>query len=87
MSDQTFKKKPIRVQGKEKSKGENLRGRRLCSKEKRDHIQPQGKLGPMWDGPYKVTSAQKNRSYTLETIEGRPIPRTWNTKNLKRFHF
>ena len=30
----------------------------------------QGKLGPNWEGPYRVTSWQRNGTYHLETLEG-----------------
>ena len=43
-------------------------------------------LSPKWTGPFRVTEARGNGSYKLETLEGGPIPRTWNAKNLK-FYF
>jgi len=46
----------------------------------------ENKLSPKWIGPFKITEARGNRSYKLETLEGGPIPRTWNTTNLK-FYF
>ncbi|KAI3739893.1 hypothetical protein L2E82_30305 [Cichorium intybus] len=51
------------------------------------HAQPRGKLGPTWEGPYKVVEAHQNGAYVLETMEGNPIPRTWNIQHLKKFHF
>ena len=30
----------------------------------------QGKLGPNWEGPYRVTSWQRKGTYHLETLEG-----------------
>ena len=30
----------------------------------------QGKLGPNWEGPYRITSWQKKGTYHLETLEG-----------------
>ena len=46
----------------------------------------ENKLSPKWTGPFRVTKAKGNGSYKLETLEGGPIPRTWNAANLK-FYF
>ena len=46
-----------------------------------------GKLGPKWEGPYRVIEARGNGSYTLETMQGKRLPRPWNVCNLRRFHF
>ena len=45
-----------------------------------------GKLEPNWEGPYKVVKSQVNGSYMLEDLEGIPLQRTWNAKNLRRFY-
>ena len=29
-----------------------------------------GKLGPNWDGPYRVINCKKQRSYYLEALDG-----------------
>lgn len=50
------------------------------------HAQPRGKLSQIWEGPYKVIEAHRTGSYSLETLEGRKIPRTWNVRNLRKFH-
>ena len=36
----------------------------------------QGKLAPSWEGPYIVADTYGPRAYRLETLEGKPIPRT-----------
>ena len=46
----------------------------------------ENKLSPKWTGPFRVTDAKGNGSYNLETLEGGPIPRSWNAANLK-FYF
>jgi len=46
----------------------------------------ENKLPPKWTGPFRVTKAKGNGSYKLETLEGGPIPRSWNAANLK-FYF
>ena len=50
------------------------------------HAQPGGKLSQTWEGPYKVIKAHHNGSYSIETPEGRQIPRTLNARNLRKFH-
>ena len=47
----------------------------------------EGKLGPNWEGPYKVVSPAGAGSYRLEDLEGKPIPRPWNTCNLRKYFF
>jgi len=47
--------------------------------------QQENKLSPKWTGPFRVIEALGNGAYTLETLEGGVIPRTWNTTNLKVF--
>ena len=46
----------------------------------------ENKLSPKWTGPFRVIKAKGNGSYKLETLEGGPIPRSWNAANLK-FYF
>ena len=46
-----------------------------------------GKMGPKWEGPYRVIEVRSNGSYLLETMDGKALPRPWNIANLKRFHF
>uniref|UniRef100_A0A2N9H9C9 Integrase catalytic domain-containing protein n=1 Tax=Fagus sylvatica TaxID=28930 RepID=A0A2N9H9C9_FAGSY len=46
-----------------------------------------GKLGPNWEGPYKVTSFAGVGAYRLEDMDGRPVPRPWNICNLKKYFF
>ncbi|KAF5946316.1 hypothetical protein HYC85_016544 [Camellia sinensis] len=42
-----------------------------------------GKLGPNWEGPYKVVGLAGKGAYHLEDKDGKAIPRPWNTANLK----
>ncbi|XP_071718717.1 uncharacterized protein [Rutidosis leptorrhynchoides] len=46
----------------------------------------QGKLGPRWEGPYKIIRAHPNGLYTLAAPSGEEIPRTWNAMSLKKFY-
>ncbi|GJY48844.1 hypothetical protein Tco_0438800 [Tanacetum coccineum] len=42
------------------------------------------KLGPKWEGPYKVTEALGKGAYKLRDRDGKKLPRTWNISNLKK---
>jgi hypothetical protein len=46
-----------------------------------------GKLEPNWEGPYKVLSLAGHGAYRLEDMDGKPIPRPWNTCNLRKYFF
>ena len=46
----------------------------------------QGKLGPTWEGPYRVVHYSRWGSYHLETMDGHKLPRTWNIEHLKKYH-
>ncbi len=45
------------------------------------------KLGPNWEGPYKVISHVGVGSYWLEDLDGKPIPRPCNICNLRKYFF
>ena len=44
------------------------------------------KLGPNWEGPYRVIRLTGPSSYFLETLDGRKIPWPWNAKNLRMYY-
>ena len=44
-----------------------------------------GKLGPNWEGPYRITSEAGIGTYFLEDLDEHVIPRLWNVNNLKRY--
>ena len=46
----------------------------------------QGKLGPNWEGPYRITSWQRKGTYHLETLDGRKLQHPWNTKHLRKYY-
>ena len=46
----------------------------------------QGKLGPTWEGPYRVIHYSRQGSYHLETMEGQRLPRPWNIEHLRKYH-
>ncbi|GJV43181.1 reverse transcriptase domain-containing protein [Tanacetum coccineum] len=49
-----------------------------------NRVEDQGKLGPKWEGPYRVTEAYQNGSYKLQTMEGKEVHRTWHAINLRK---
>ena len=46
----------------------------------------QGKLGPNWEGPYRIISWQRKGTYYLETIDGQKLPHPWNTERLRKYY-
>ena len=53
-------------------------------KNEASRVEDLGKLGPNWEGPYKVKEAHQNGSYILTELDGHPVLRTWNAINLKK---
>ena len=46
----------------------------------------QGKLGPNWEGPYRITSWQRKGTYHLETLDGRKLQHPWNLEHLRKYY-
>ena len=46
----------------------------------------QGKLGPNWEGPYRITSWQRKGTYHLETLDRQKLHHPWNTEHLKKYY-
>ena len=46
-----------------------------------------GKLGPNWEGPYRITSMAGIGAYFLENLDEHIIPRPWNVNNLKMYYY
>ena len=46
-----------------------------------------GKLGPNWEGPYRITSEAGIGAYFLENLDEHVVPRPWNVNNLKRYYY
>ncbi|GKC36898.1 reverse transcriptase domain-containing protein, partial [Tanacetum coccineum] len=42
------------------------------------HARDEGKLGPKWEGPYKVKESLGKGAYKLKDCKGNEMPRTWN---------
>ena len=47
----------------------------------------QGKMGPTWEGPYRILHNYGKGAYKLMTLEGDPVDRTWNSANLRKFYY
>lgn len=43
----------------------------------------ENKLGPNWEGPYRVIACERIGSYQLEDMSGKKLLRPWNADNLK----
>ena len=46
----------------------------------------QGKLGPNWEGPYRVTSWHRKGTYHLETLDKRKLQHPWNAEHLRKYY-
>ncbi|XP_075665215.1 uncharacterized protein LOC142634849 [Castanea sativa] len=45
-----------------------------------------GKLGPNWEGLYKITSWQKKGTYHLKTLDGQKLHHPWNMEHLMKYY-
>ena len=46
----------------------------------------EGKLGPNWEGPYKVIEIRRPGTYHLEDMSERRLPHPWNAEHLKKYY-
>ena len=46
----------------------------------------QGKLGPNWEGPYKIIQYYRMVTYHLEDRYGKKLPHSWNAEHLKKYY-
>ena len=46
----------------------------------------QEKLGPNWEGPYRIASWQRKSTYHLETLDGRKLQHPWNMEHLRKYY-
>ena len=47
----------------------------------------QGKLGPNWEGLYRITSVAGVGVYYLEDLDEKTVLHPWNVNNLKRYYY
>ncbi|GJU92265.1 reverse transcriptase domain-containing protein [Tanacetum coccineum] len=59
-------------------------GEFVYRRNKASRVDDQGKLGPKWEGPYRVTESYENGSYKLQTLEDKKVPQTWHAINLRK---
>ena len=45
------------------------------------------KLGPNWEGPYRITSLAGIEAYFLEDLDENVVPRPWNVNNLRMYYY
>lgn len=45
-----------------------------------------GKLGPNWEGTFRVMKFNRIESYHLENLEGKPLPQPLNAEHLRRYY-
>ena len=45
------------------------------------------KLGPNWEGPYRITSVAGIGAYYLEDLDEKTVFHPWNVNNLKRYYY
>ena len=45
-----------------------------------------GKLGPTWEGPYKVIKVSRTGTYWLEDPDGKVLSHPWNAEHLKKYY-
>ncbi|XP_070057919.1 uncharacterized protein [Nicotiana tomentosiformis] len=45
-----------------------------------------GKLGPTWEGPYRVSAVIKKGSYELENQDGEKLSSNWNVAHLNIYY-
>nr|XP_023880238.1 uncharacterized protein LOC111992596 [Quercus suber] len=46
-----------------------------------------GKLGPKWEGLYRITSMARIGACYLKDLEEKVIPRPWNVNNFRRYYY
>ena len=47
---------------------------------------PHGKLGPNWEGPFRVINFKRQGLYYLEALDGRKLEHLWNVEHLRRYY-
>ena len=46
-----------------------------------------GKLGPNWEGPYRIISVAGINAYYLEDLDEKTVFHHWNVNNLKMYYY
>ena len=45
-----------------------------------------GKLGPNWEGPYRIINCRRQGSYYLKALDGRKLEHALNVEHLRRYY-
>ena len=45
-----------------------------------------GKLGPNWEGPYRVINSKRWGSCYLEALDERKLEHPWNVEHLRKYY-
>ena len=45
-----------------------------------------GKIGPNWEGPYRVINYKRQGSHYLEALNGQKLEHPWNVEHLRRYY-
>ena len=45
-----------------------------------------GKLGPNWEGPYRIINCKRQGSYYFEALNERKLEHPWNVEHLRRYY-
>ncbi|PWA76839.1 reverse transcriptase domain-containing protein [Artemisia annua] len=69
----------------DRSPEEIMPGEFVYRRNEASRVEDQGKLGPKWEGPYRVTEAYQNGSYKLYTMDDQEVPRKWHAINLRKY--
>ena len=46
-----------------------------------------GKMGPNWEGPYRITSMVGIGAYFLQDLNENVVLRPWNVNNVRRYYY
>ena len=45
-----------------------------------------GKLGPNWERPYQIFETTTKGAYKIKDIQGKELPRYWNSDSLRKYY-
>ena len=45
-----------------------------------------GKLGPNWEGSYQITETTTKGAYRIKDMQGKELPRYWNSDSLRKYY-
>ena len=48
--------------------------------------EPQGKLAPKWNGPYRIVESSRSGYCKLPYRDGTLVPKTWHVENFKLYY-